>query len=69
MLYGITATFGMLAVVLLDSGIWKALSFAILVLALLAIGYKDIFGIRKNVHEFEKELKQEKIETHREDKS
>lgn len=69
MLYGITATFGMFAVVLLDSGVWKALSFAILVLALLAIGYKDIFGIRKNVHEFEKELKQEKIETHREDKS
>ena len=69
MLYGITATFGMFAVVLLDSGVWKALSFAILVLALLAIGYKDIFGIRKNVHKFEKELKQEKIETHREDKS
>lgn len=68
MLYGITATFGMFAVVLLDSGVWKALSFAILVLAILAIGYKDIFGIRKNVHEFEKELKQEKIENHREDK-
>lgn len=69
MLYGITATFGMFAVVLLDSGVWKALSFAILVLALLAIGYKDILGIKKNVHEFEKELKQEKIENHREDKS
>lgn len=69
MLYGITATFGMFAVVLLDSGVWKALSFAILVLALLAIGYKDILGIKKNVHEFEKKLKQEKIENHREDKS
>lgn len=68
-LYGITATFGMFAVVLLDSGVWKALSFAILVIAILAIGYKDIFGIRKNVHEFEKELKEEKIENHREDKS
>ena len=68
-LYGITATFGMFAVVLLESGVWKALSFAILVLAILAIGYKDIFGIRKNVHEFEKELKEEKIENHREDKS
>ena len=68
-LYGITATFGMSAVVLLDSGVWKALSFAILVIAILAIGYKDIFGIRKNVHEFEKELKEEKIENHREDKS
>ena len=68
-LYGITATFGMFAVVLLDSGVWKALSFAILVIAILAIGYKDIFGIRKNVHEFEKELKEEKTENHREDKS
>ena len=68
-LYGITATFGMFAVVLLDSGVWKALSFAIMVIAILAIGYKDIFGIRKNVHEFEKELKEEKIENHREDKS
>ena len=68
-LYGITATFGMFAVVLLDSGVWKALSFAILVIAILAIRYKDIFGIRKNVHEFEKELKEEKIENHREDKS
>ena len=68
-LYGITATFGMFAVVLLDSGVWKALSFAILVIAILAIGYKDIFGIRKNVHEFEKGLKEEKIENHREDKS
>lgn len=68
-LYGITATFGMFAVVLLDSGVWKALSFAILVIAILAIGYKDIFGIRKNVHEFEKELKEKKIENHREDKS
>ena len=68
-LYGITATFGMFAVVLLDSGVWKALSFAILVIAILAIGYKDFFVIRKNVHEFEKELKEEKIENHREDKS
>ena len=68
-LYGITATFGMFAVVLLDSGVWKALSFEILVIAILAIGYKDIFEIRKNVHEFEKELKEEKIENHREDKS
>ena len=50
----------MFAVVLLDSGVWKALSFAILVIAILAIGYKDIFEIRKNVHEFEKELKEEK---------
>ena len=37
----------MFAVVLLDSGVWKALSFAILVIAILAIGYKDILELEK----------------------
>lgn len=41
-LYGITAILGMTAVILLDSGIWKAISFALLVVAIIAIGYKDI---------------------------
>ena len=40
-LYGITATLGMTAIILLDSGIWKALSFAMLVVAIVALGYKD----------------------------
>lgn len=40
-LYGITATLGMTAIILLDSGIWKALSFAMLVIAIVALGYKD----------------------------
>ena len=40
-LYGISATCGMFAVILLESGIWKALSFALLILAIVAIGYKD----------------------------
>ena len=43
MLYGISAIFGMFAIILLDSGIWKALSFALMVAAIIAIGYKDIF--------------------------
>ncbi len=47
-LYGISATFGLFAIILLESGIWKALSFALLVLAIVAIGYKDIFGVKKN---------------------
>ena len=34
--------FGMFAIILLESGIWKAISFALLVLAICAIGYKDI---------------------------
>ena len=41
-LYGVTATLGMSAVILLESGIWKAISFALLVIAIVAIGYQDI---------------------------
>ena len=41
-MYGITAILGMFAVILLESGIWKALSFAILIIAIVAIGYKDM---------------------------
>ena len=46
-LYGITATLGMVAIILLDSGIWKAVSFALLVIAIVAIGYKDILHLRE----------------------
>lgn len=45
-LYGLSATFGMFAIILLDSGIWKALSFALMVIAIVAIGYKDILKLR-----------------------
>ena len=41
-MYGITAILGMFAVILLESGIWKALSFALLIVAIVAIGYKDM---------------------------
>lgn len=47
-LYGISATFGLFAVILIDSGFWKAMSFALLVIAIIAIGYKDIFRIKKS---------------------
>jgi len=40
-LYAISATFGMFAIILLDSGIWKALSFALMVLAIVAVGYRN----------------------------
>ena len=40
-LYDISATFGIFAVILLDSGIWKALSFLLMVIVALAIGYKN----------------------------
>ena len=47
-LYGISATFGLFAVILIDSGFWKAMSFALLVVAIIAIGYKDIFRVKNN---------------------
>ena len=50
-LYGITATLGMVAIILLDSGIWKAISFALLVVVFVALGYKDILHLRDNEEE------------------
>lgn len=46
-LYGISTTFGVFAIILLESGIWKAISFALLVIAIAAIGYKDVFRIKE----------------------
>ena len=54
-LYALSATFGMFAIILLDSGIWKALSFALMVVAIVAIGYRDIVKkIGDNSNETEK---------------
>ena len=41
--YGISATFGMFAIILLESGIWKAISFAIIIVIIIACGYKEFF--------------------------
>ncbi len=38
-MYAITAALGLFAIVLLESGIWKALSFLLMVIAITAIGY------------------------------
>lgn len=40
-LYGASAAIGMFAVILLDSGIWKAISFLLMVVAAVALGYKN----------------------------
>ena len=40
-MYAITAALGLFAIVLLESGIWKALSFLILVVVIIAIGYRN----------------------------
>ena len=45
-MYGITAIFGMFAVILMDSGIWKALSFAAIIALAIAMGYKEFFKQR-----------------------
>lgn len=50
-MYGITAILGMFAVILLESGIWKALSFALLIIAIVAIGYKDVAKLMKEEKE------------------
>lgn len=42
-LYGISAAFGMFAVILFESGIWKALSFLLMIIAAVALGYKNLF--------------------------
>lgn len=40
-LYGLSATFGIFAVILLDSGIWKAVSFLLMVIVAIGLGYKN----------------------------
>ena len=46
-LYGASAILGMFAIILFDSGIWKALSFLLMVVAAVAVGYKN-FIMKKN---------------------
>lgn len=45
-MYAISAVFGMFAIILLDSGFWKALSFAIIIILIIALGYKEFFKIK-----------------------
>ena len=40
-LYGLSASLGMFAIILFDSGIWKALSFLLMIIAAVGIGYKN----------------------------
>lgn len=47
-LYAISAAFGMFAVILFDSNIWKALSFLLMVIATVAIGYKNFIKTKKD---------------------
>ena len=47
LLYGISVACGMFAVILLESDIWKAISFALMVIAVVAIGYKEFFKLKQ----------------------
>ena len=59
-LYGISAIFGMFAVILMESGIWKALSFALIIFVIIAMGYKEFFKQRLIEESNEEELTEEK---------
>jgi len=48
-LYGISAGLGMFAVILLESGFWKAISFLLMVVAVLAIGYRNFVKNKEKI--------------------
>ena len=52
-LYGISACFGLFAIILLDSGIWKALSFLLMVVVAIALGYKNFIREKGTSERFE----------------
>lgn len=70
-MYGITAILGMFAIILLESGIWKALSFALLICAIVAIGYKDIarvIGDKEKIAKINQDKKEGKMSTEKKEK-
>ena len=46
LLYGLTAILGIFVIIWMDSGIWKTLSFALMVLVIIISGYKEFFKQR-----------------------
>lgn len=50
-MYGISATFGMFAIILLESGIWKAVSFALMIVVAMAVGYHSMFKMKEDEKE------------------
>ena len=40
-MYGVTAALGLFAIILMESGIWKALSFLLMIVALVAVAYRN----------------------------
>lgn len=52
-LYGIGATFGLFAIIMLESGIWKALSFLLMVIVALGLGYKNFQSEKLDLQRYE----------------
>ena len=52
-LYGISAAFGIFAIILLESGIWKALSFLLMVIVALGLGYKNFQSEKDETQKYE----------------
>ena len=52
-LYGIAATFGLFAIIFLESGIWKALSFLLMVVVALGLGYKNFQTEKSEMQRYE----------------
>ena len=40
-MYGVTAALGLFAIILMESGIWKAVSYLLMIIALVAIGFRN----------------------------
>lgn len=55
LLYGVSAACGMFAVILFESDIWKALSFALMLIAVIFIGYREFFKLKEEENKEEKQ--------------
>ena len=55
-LYGIGATFGLFAIILLESGVWKALSFLLMVIVAIGLGYKNFKEEQSGSQQYECEV-------------
>ena len=52
-LYGIAATFGLFAIIIFESGIWKAISFLLMVIVAIGLGYKSFQSEKVEARQYE----------------
>ena len=48
-LYAASATLGMLTIIIIEDGIWKAISFGLVLIAVVAIGFKELKKYKKDL--------------------